>query len=95
MILSPETEAAARTHSVHVPPAAVSTSVALRLCRFDGRTRVVSLRDAEGWLPMKRLRWTRPLLSELRERGAREVLLKRGFTRGRVPLTWFPEDGED
>jgi hypothetical protein len=67
----------------------VSTDTVARVSRFDGRTRVVAVRTADGWQRGSRVRWTRENVDRLRG-SVREVLLSRHFRRARVPLAWVP-----
>ena len=58
--------------------------------RLDGRTSVVAVRDADGWRRVRRLRWNWRAITDLRAQRVREVVIRRGLRRGRLPLAWLP-----
>lgn len=69
----------------------VSTHTVNRVSRFDGRTRVIAVRTANGWQRRRHIRWTLENVDRLRG-SVREVLLSRNLHRARVPLAWVPLD---
>ena len=64
---------------------------ARRLCRSDGRTKVVAVHDHGPW---ERLPQALPLdeavVRRLRKQRVQQVQLRRGLRQAKVPLQWIP-----
>ncbi len=78
-----------RIERVAVRPAMESTFAVARVGRLDGRTRVIAVRDHDGWRPGTGP-WNRTTAEHLRRGSVSEVLLRRRFRRARVLLAWLP-----
>ncbi len=69
-----------------------STSRIHRVCRFDGRTRIVQVRRGDDWERVQH-GWGVPLsstaLRRLKYEGVAEVELSRWFSRARMPMSWL------
>jgi hypothetical protein len=76
-----------RLHKLH------ETRAQMRVSRMDGRTRIVGVyRQLEWERPPRGLRrFTRAAVEAMHEQGIRDVELRRGFTRARIPTDWLRE----
>lgn len=90
VLLAPHQRDTVRLEQLVTRQALVSTRTVAKVSRFDGRTRIVAVRTAEGWQRGVRMPWTRDSVEQLRG-DVREVLLSRFFRRARVPLAWVPK----
>ena len=90
MAIAPQLLAPARVRRLAVREGLSSSAAVARTHRLDGRTTVVAVRDAFGWRRVRRLAWTPNVISALREERVHEVVIRRGFRRGRLPLAWLP-----
>lgn len=69
-----------------------SSAAVGRVALLDGRTRVISVFRNGGWERVRGRRWFTPTtVQSLRAEDVRTVVLRRGFRRAQMPLSWVAE----
>jgi len=72
--------------------ASQSTTAVGRVARLDGRTRVVAVFRDGRWERVRGRRWFTPTtVQHLKDQDVRTVVLRRGFRRAQMPLSWVAE----
>ncbi|MDQ1530670.1 MAG: hypothetical protein QOE37_775 [Microbacteriaceae bacterium] len=76
-----------------MPRAPETTQAINRVARMDGRTRVTQVyRHPTGWERVRGRQWFTPTtVQHLKSQDIRTVVLRRGFRRAQMPLSWVAE----
>jgi hypothetical protein len=72
--------------------ASQSTEAVGRVARLDGRTRVIAVFRNGEWERVQGRSWFTPTtVQHLKAQDVRTVVLRRGFRRAQMPLSWVAE----